>query len=72
MPPTVPDLPAFDLKSRAWTLTVLRVHTTDPTVLSAALAVSTEEAPGLFEHEPVCSTSAAWPGRSRCWTCRAC
>ncbi len=53
MPPTVPDLPAFDLKSRAWTLTVLRVHTTDPTVLSAALAVSTEEAPGLFEHEPV-------------------
>lgn len=53
MPPTVPDLPAFDLKSRAWTLTVLRLHTADPAALSDALANSTAEAPGLFEREPV-------------------
>lgn len=53
MPPPVPDLPAFDLKSSAWTITVLRLHTADVEALAAALQACSADSPGLFDHEPV-------------------
>ncbi|BDI08126.1 septum site-determining protein MinC [Sphaerotilus microaerophilus] len=55
----VTDLPAFDLKSSAWTLTVLRLHTADDEALGAALAACGADSPGLFDHEPVVVDLAA-------------
>lgn len=59
MPHPVTDLPAFDLKSSAWTLTVLRLHTADVEALGAALAACGADSPGLFDHEPVVIDLAA-------------
>lgn len=53
MPSPVPDLPAFDLKSSAWTITVLRLHTADVEALAAALRDCAADSPGLFDNEPV-------------------
>jgi septum site-determining protein MinC len=58
----VTELPAFDLKSSAWTLTVLRLHTADVAALNAALAETTAASPGLFEHEPVVLDLASLAG----------
>jgi septum site-determining protein MinC len=59
MPHPVTDLPAFDLKSSAWTLTVLRLHTADVEALGAALTACGADSPGLFDHEPVVIDLAA-------------
>ena len=40
--------PPFDLKSTAWTLTALRLQTTDLAVFADALAARVADAPGLF------------------------
>jgi len=48
---TAPAL--FDLKSTAWTLTALRLHTADVSALTAALDARFADTPGLFDNEPV-------------------
>jgi len=62
VPPEVPPLsmalviPAttpFDLKSTAWTLTALRLQTTDLGAFAEALAARVAEAPGLFDDDPL-------------------
>ncbi|NRF68862.1 septum site-determining protein MinC [Aquincola sp. S2] len=45
--------PPFDLKSTAWTLTALRLQTTDLAAFAAALAARVAEAPGLFDDDPL-------------------
>jgi septum site-determining protein MinC len=44
---------AFDLKSGAWTLTVLRLHTADVDAVAATLRERNAGNPGLFDREPV-------------------
>lgn len=44
---------AFDLKSGAWTLTVLRLHTADVDAVAATLRERSAGSPGLFDREPV-------------------
>ncbi|HMV64890.1 MAG TPA: septum site-determining protein MinC [Rhodocyclaceae bacterium] len=50
---------AFDLKSGAWTLTVLRLHTADADAVAATLAERSAGNPGLFDREPVVLDLAA-------------
>ena len=45
--------PAFDLKSTAWTLTALRLHSADLAVLVAALEARFADSPGLFDDDAV-------------------
>jgi septum site-determining protein MinC len=44
---------AFDLKSTAWTLTVLRLQTADTAALARALAERFGDSPGLFDGDAV-------------------
>lgn len=43
----------FDLKSTAWTLTALRLHTADLDVLAAALKERFGDTPTLFDNDPL-------------------
>jgi septum site-determining protein MinC len=54
---------AFDLKSGAWTLTVLRLHTADADAVAATLAERSAGNPGLFDREPVVLDLAALAAR---------
>ena len=49
----------FDLKSAAWTLTVLRLQSADVAVLAAALDARFADSPGLFDGEGVAIDLAA-------------
>jgi septum site-determining protein MinC len=49
----IPATTPFDLKSTAWTLTALRLQTTDIAAFGVALAARVAEAPGLFDDDPV-------------------
>ena len=52
--PTAPQAkPTFDLKSTAWTLTALRLHTADLGLLVAALDARFGDNPGLFDNDPL-------------------
>ena len=52
--PTAPQAKAtFDLKSTAWTLTALRLHTADLGLLVAALDARFGDNPGLFDNDPL-------------------
>ncbi len=51
MPIAAPETPAFDLKSTAWTLTALRLHSADVAAITAALDERFGDSPGLFEGE---------------------
>ncbi|WP_284616779.1 septum site-determining protein MinC [Aquabacterium humicola] len=53
MAPVISAPPPFDLKSTAWTLTALRLQTTDLAVFADALAARVADAPGLFDDDPV-------------------
>jgi septum site-determining protein MinC len=53
MAPVIPATAPFDLKSTAWTLTALRLQTTDLATFAAALAARVAEAPGLFDDDPL-------------------
>jgi len=53
---------AFDLKSGAWTLTVLRLHTADAEAVGATLVERSADSPGLFDREPVVLDLAALAG----------
>ena len=55
MPPAAPakPAPAFDLKSTAWTLTVVRLHNADAEAVGRELDLRFADSPGLFEDEPV-------------------
>jgi septum site-determining protein MinC len=53
MPAPAPAAAVFDLKSTAWTLTALRLHSADVPTLAAALHARFADSPGLFEDEPV-------------------
>lgn len=53
MSAATPVKAAFDLKSTAWTLTALRLQTTDHDALAAALAARFGDTPGLFDNDPV-------------------
>ena len=45
--------PAFDLKSTAWTLTALRLHSADIGAVAAALQARFADSPDLFDDEPL-------------------
>lgn len=45
--------PPFDLKSTAWTLTALRLHSADIGVVAAALQARFADSPDLFDDEPL-------------------
>lgn len=49
----LPAKAPFDLKSTAWTLTALRLHTADRELLAQALDERFRDTPGLFDHDPV-------------------
>lgn len=49
----LPAKAPFDLKSTAWTLTALRLHTADREALAQALDERFRDTPGLFDHDPV-------------------
>ena len=53
MPAAPSAKPAFDLKSTAWTLTALRLHSADLAVLVAALDARFADSPGLFDDDAV-------------------
>lgn len=60
MPAAAPAPAApFDLKSAAWTLTVLRLQSADVAVLAAALDARFADSPGLFDGEGVAIDLAA-------------
>lgn len=44
---------AFDLKSTAWTLTALRLHSADVALLAQAFDERFADSPGLFDDDPV-------------------
>ena len=46
-----PDPKSFDLKSTAWTLTALRLHSADVARLDADLAALVDDSPGLFDDD---------------------
>jgi septum site-determining protein MinC len=50
---SAPAKSAFDLKSTAWTLTALRLHTADLATLAAALDQRFGDSPGLFDNDPL-------------------
>jgi septum site-determining protein MinC len=47
------DLRLFDLKSTAWTLTALRLHSSDVAAVCAALQARFADSPGLFDDDPL-------------------
>jgi septum site-determining protein MinC len=47
------DLRLFDLKSTAWTLTALRLHSGDVDAVCAALQQQFADSPGLFDDDPL-------------------
>lgn len=49
----LPAKAPFDLKSTAWTLTALRLHSADREVLAQALDERFRDTPGLFDNDPV-------------------
>lgn len=49
----VVDLRLFDLKSTAWTLTALRLHSGDVDAVCAALQARFADSPGLFDDDPL-------------------
>ncbi|MBK1711853.1 septum site-determining protein MinC [Rubrivivax gelatinosus] len=49
----LPAVPLFDLKSTAWLLTALRLHSADAAALGAALDQRFADSPGLFDDEPL-------------------
>ncbi len=51
--PTPAAVALFDLKSTAWTLTALRLQSSDVPALAVALDARFADTPGLFEEEPV-------------------
>lgn len=53
MPSTAPAKAAFDLKSTAWTLTALRLHSADAALLARAFDERFADSPGLFDDDPV-------------------
>ncbi len=53
MPTATQAKPTFDLKSTAWTLTALRLHTADLGLLVAALDARFGDNPGLFDNDPL-------------------
>ena len=55
MPPASPSkpVPAFDLKSTAWTLTVVRLHNADAEAVGREMDRRFADSPGLFEDEPI-------------------
>lgn len=53
MQPVAPGRSPFDLKSTAWTLTALRLHTADTAVLVRALDERFRDTPGLFDDDPL-------------------
>jgi septum site-determining protein MinC len=53
MPVATPAKPAFDLKSTAWTLTALRLHSADAATVAAELDARFTDSPGLFDNDPV-------------------
>ena len=53
MPTSLSAPLAFDLKSTAWTLTALRLHTADSQALAQSLAARFGDTPGLFDDDPV-------------------
>jgi septum site-determining protein MinC len=57
MPPATPATPAtrppFDLKSTAWLLTALRLHTSDVDAIATALQARFGDSPGLFDDDPL-------------------
>jgi len=55
MSPAAPakPVPAFDLKSTAWTLTVVRLHSADAEAVGRELDRRFADSPGLFEDEPI-------------------
>jgi septum site-determining protein MinC len=53
MPPTTTSKAAFDLKSTAWVLTAMRLHTADIDALAAALDESFGDSPGVFDDDPL-------------------
>jgi septum site-determining protein MinC len=48
-----PAKSAFDLKSTAWTLTAMRLHSGDLATLAAALDERFGDSPGLFDNDPL-------------------
>lgn len=68
MPATPAARPPFDLKSTAWTLMALRLHSADTAAVSAALDARFGETPDLFDDEalvldlsPLAADEAACP-----------
>ena len=53
MPASPPAKPTFDLKSTAWTLTALRLHSADLGTLVTALDQRFADSPGLFDDDAV-------------------
>jgi len=53
MSDAAPAKPLFDLKSTAWILTALRLHSADSAALGAALDARFADSPGLFDGEPL-------------------
>lgn len=53
MSSAAPGKAPFDLKSTAWTLTALRLHTTDTPVLARALEARFRDTPELFDGDPL-------------------
>jgi septum site-determining protein MinC len=53
MSPSAPARPPFDLKSTAWILTALRLHTADIGAIAAELQSRFGDSPGLFDDDPL-------------------
>jgi len=53
MPAASPARPPYDLKSTAWILTALRLHTADAHAVAAALQAQYADSPGLFDDDPL-------------------
>ena len=53
MPPSPPARPPVDLKSTAWILTALRLHTDDLDAVAAELQARFGDSPGLFDDDPL-------------------
>jgi len=53
MSSTPPARPPFDLKSTAWILTALRLHTADVSAVAAELQSRFGDSPGLFDDDPL-------------------
>jgi len=53
MPHSPPARPPVDLKSTAWILTALRLHTADLDAIGAELQARFGDSPGLFDDDPL-------------------